>query len=91
MESSGLSTVEKSEDTKTWVHLDFKNENAKRWLYERSGLEEHICDALLDDDTRPRTLSMSDGILLFTMRAINFNPGEDPEDTVALHAWTRTG
>jgi zinc transporter len=85
-ENSDLSTVESYEGIKTWVHLDFKNENTKRWLYERSGLEEHVCDALLDDDTRPRTLSMNDGILL-TMRAINFNPGEDPEDMVALHAW----
>ena len=85
-ENSDLRTVEGYEGIKTWVHLDFKNEKTKRWLYERSGLEEHVCDALLDDDTRPRTLSMKEGILL-TMRAINFNPGEDPEDMVALHAW----
>ena len=41
-ENSDLSTVESYEGIKTWVHLDFKNENTKRWLYERSGLEDRI-------------------------------------------------
>ncbi len=85
-ESSDLTGIENLKDVKSWVHLDFKNENAKKWLYEKSGLDDYICDALLDEDTRPRVISVGGGIFL-TMRAINFNPGEDPEDMVALHVW----
>jgi zinc transporter len=83
---SNLKTIERLKDVKSWVHLDFKNEGTKEWLYKKSGLDYYICDALLEEDTRPRILSMSSGIFL-TMRAINFNPGEDPEDMVALHVW----
>ena len=85
-EKSDLKSIENFENVKSWVHLDFKNENTKKWLYEKSGLEDYICEALLDEDTRPRILSVSSGIFL-TMRAVNFNPGEDPEDMVALHVW----
>lgn len=84
-ENSDLKAVEASEG-KIWVHLDFKNENTKKWLYEKSGLDEYVCEAFLDEDTRPRCLALDTGVFL-TMRAINFNPGEDPEDMVALHVW----
>ena len=85
-QSSDLKTIESLKNVKSWIHLDFKNEQTKEWLYDKSGLDDYICDALLDEDTRPRVLSVNSGIFL-TMRAVNFNPGEDPEDMVALHVW----
>jgi zinc transporter len=70
-----------------WVALDYSIPQARTWLTEQSGLEEVICDALLAQETRPRSLVNRDGVLV-VLRGLNLNPGADPEDMVSVRLWT---
>lgn len=70
-----------------WVHLDFTAENAQTWLRESSGLDEVIVEALLADETRPRSVLVGRGILA-ALRGINSNPGADPEDMVSIRLYS---
>jgi zinc transporter len=66
-----------------WVHLDSKVPKAQNWLKKKSGLSHLTCESLLDQGTRPRNILTNEGILLI-LRGVNCNPGEDPEDMVAI-------
>jgi zinc transporter len=66
-----------------WIHLDSTKPAARSWLEEKSGLARLTCESLLDQNTRPRSIVSDDGLLLI-LRGVNFNPGEDPEDMVAI-------
>jgi zinc transporter len=52
-------------------------------------LEEVICDALTEEDSRPRCTSFQEGLLL-GLRGVNLNPGADPEDMVGIRIWFET-
>lgn len=69
-----------------WIHLELEAESAQSWLRERSGLSEIEYEALLADETRPRTTPVGEGLLLI-LRGVNMNPGADPEDLVSLRLW----
>ena len=69
-----------------WLHLDFEDPGAQQWLAEHSGLNDIAYNALVSPETRPRALNRGDNLLL-TLRGINTNPGEDPEDMVSLRIW----
>lgn len=81
----GISFLEPGEGT-LWLHLDYAAEKTKNWLYSKSGIDPVTCDALLEEGTRPRIAASREGILLI-FRGVNFNPGADPEDMVALRMW----
>lgn len=55
-------------------------------LRETMGVSEVTCEALLAEDTRPRCLH-SQGGLLIILRAVNMNPGAEPDDLVTLRVW----
>ena len=69
-----------------WIHLDYSKEDSRRWLSEFSGIEPLIQDCLSAEETRPRSLLSQDGLLVI-LRAVNMNPGAEPEDMVALRVW----
>ncbi len=69
-----------------WIHLDRRHEQVRQWMYERSGLDEVICDALLTEDTRPRCTVMNGGTLVI-LRGVNLNPGAEPDDMISLRVW----
>lgn len=69
-----------------WVHLDFTNPLAVKWLYENSGIPESIVEAMLEADTRPRSIQFKSGILAM-LRAVNNNPDSEAEDMVTLRIW----
>jgi zinc transporter len=73
-----------------WIHLNLHSDAARSWLTERSGLEPIVVDALLEDETRPRSLAIGDGLVVI-LRGVNLNPGADPEDMVALRIWAEEG
>jgi len=73
-----------------WVHLDYMDEVALAWLRNESGLNALTCEALIEEETRPRSVVSNDGLLLI-LRSVNFNPGSDPEDMVALRMWVDEG
>lgn len=66
-----------------WVHLDYREERALAWLKEDSGLDPLTAESLIEDETRPRLVSSGEALLVI-LRGVNFNPGADPEDMVAL-------
>jgi zinc transporter len=69
-----------------WVHLQRDTTEAKQWLYEQSGLDVLVADALLAEETRPRCENMNAGVLLL-LRGVNHNPGANPEDMVSIRLW----
>ena len=66
-----------------WIHLDYSNEHVKQWLQTKSKLNTLSCDILMEQDTRPRFITIQEGFLLI-LRGVNCNPGSDPDDMVAL-------
>jgi len=73
-----------------WLHLDYEGDEAQRWLTQASGLDEVACEALTAEDPRPRALLHAGGLLI-VLRAINHNPGADPEDMISLRLWLEPG
>ena len=69
-----------------WVHLRRDIDDAIRWLRDKSGLDPLTVDALLAEETRPRSFPVGDGLIVI-LRGINLNPGADPEDMVSLRMW----
>lgn len=86
-----LTTVEMGQELKytglTWIHLNANTSDAQDWLEsEATYLDRIIIDALLADETRPRTIDFNDGMLLI-LRGVNTSPDEQPEDMVSLRVW----
>jgi zinc transporter len=73
-------------DDPVWVHLERTAPPVSRWLREKSGLDPVVVDALLAEETRPRSASFGDGLVVL-LRGVNLNPGAHPEDMVALRVW----
>ncbi|MDX1796266.1 MAG: zinc transporter ZntB [Hydrogenovibrio sp.] len=69
-----------------WLHFDYTHPHTRRWLQKQSGLDTIIVEALLTEDTRPRTTNIDDGLLI-ALRGVNNNPGADPEDMVSIRLW----
>lgn len=68
-----------------WFHVDYSNYQAGQTLA-ALGMDNGLIDSLTRTDTRPRTVVMDGGILV-ALRAVNVNPGADPEDMVSLRLW----
>lgn len=66
-----------------WVHLNFTVEGSQHWLLHESGLDPLVAQALIADETRPRSAPVSDGLMI-SLRGVNSNPGADPEDMVSI-------
>jgi len=70
-----------------WVHLEYSNPVAQQWVLHESGLDEVTAEALLAEETRPRCMLSTSGLLL-TLRGINPNPEADPEDMIPVRLWS---
>lgn len=75
-----------SADELLWIHLDFSKQQTHRWIHAESGLDPALADAMLAEDSRPRSLQHGSGILT-VLRGVNTNPGSDPEDMVSIRIW----
>lgn len=80
----------KPEEGFLWLHVDYEAQEVQRWLAEESGIEPLIAEALAAQETRPRSLTARDGLLVI-LRGVNLNPGADPEDMVSLRMWLEAG
>lgn len=69
-----------------WAHFDITDPGPDVWLEERSGLEPQIAAALMAEDTRPRSASSRNGLLVI-LRGVNLNPGAEPDDMVSVRVW----
>lgn len=70
----------------TWIHLDFTHSRGRDWIMKNSGLEPHVVEALLSEESRPRSLEYDGGILT-VLRGVNTNQGENVEDMVSIRIW----
>ena len=70
-----------------WVHICRNRPEAGEWLDAGLGLPEPTAELLVSDSTRPRAFSEGD-TLVATLRGINFNPGAEPEDMIAMQLWS---
>lgn len=71
---------------KIWIHLLYTSAAAITWLEEQSGIESLVVEALISEETRPRSTVIGKGLIL-NLRGVNRNPGEDYEDMVSLRMW----
>lgn len=69
-----------------WHRLTTKMRDLEVYLNETVGLDHLIAHALTATQTRPRCTPLEDGALVI-LRAINSEPGQDPEDMVSLRMW----
>jgi len=69
-----------------WVHLDRTGTAAQEWLAQRSSIDPVICQTLLQEEVRPRALTVGEAMLVI-LRGVNLSPGADPEDMVGVRVW----
>lgn len=79
-----LAGLELAEPESLWLHWDRSHPQTQDWLRGESGLSAFACDLLLEENTRPRLLSLPDYELLLFLRGVNLNPGAEPEDMVSV-------
>ncbi len=70
-----------------WLHFNFEDPAVQTWLREESGLNEIAATALMSDETRPRTITRGQNLLL-SLRGLNLTEGNNPEDMVSVRIWT---
>jgi len=73
-----------------WIHLDAASVAAPSCIADWDELPAAVTDTLGAAETRPRAVSLSEGLLL-VLRGINLNPGQDPEDMVSVRIWLEPG
>ena len=66
-----------------WVHFDYSSPIAREWIRNKSGIDSVAIDALLTEETRPRTTILGDSLLI-ALRGVNLNPNSKPEDMVSI-------
>ncbi|MDA0745687.1 MAG: zinc transporter ZntB [bacterium] len=69
-----------------WLHLDYADEGAKKWLFEESGIDAVSCEALLAEEARPRIVSSSNSLLLI-LRGVNCNTRTEQDEMVSIRMW----
>lgn len=74
------------EDGQLWVHVDLTQPGTPEWLIALPGVDQEVLEALVAEDTRPRTLVLHDGVLM-NLRGVNRTEDADPEDMVAVRLW----
>lgn len=73
-----------------WAHFDLNNPATADRLQTLPGMDSILCQALLAEEPRPRAVRHGNGLLV-VLRGVNLNPGEDPEDMVAVRLWMEPG
>ncbi|GGB56599.1 MULTISPECIES: zinc transporter ZntB [Henriciella] len=69
-----------------WLHLDRVHDGLDTWLENKLNLNEATAELLLSNETRPRAFKEGEA-LITVLRGINFNPGAEPEDMIAMQIW----
>ncbi|MCW2270501.1 zinc transporter ZntB [Pseudomonas sp. JUb96] len=72
-----------------WLHWDRSHPQTRTWLRHDSGLNEFACDLLLEENTRPRLLTLPEEQMLLFLRGVNLNPGAEPEDMVSVRIFAQ--
>ena len=75
-----------SRDNLLWLHFNYTKNEAKEWISTKSGIDNIAVDALLADETRPRTIVLGDNLLL-ALRGVNLDPNSKPEDMKSIRLY----
>lgn len=75
-----------SRDDLLWLHFNYTKSEAKEWIRAKSGIDNIAVDALLADETRPRTIVLGDNLLL-ALRGVNLDPNSKPEDMKSIRLY----
>ncbi|MFT6896399.1 MAG: zinc transporter [Paraglaciecola sp.] len=78
-------TQARQQDGFTWVHLQCDAIDARQTMASLN-LTGSVIESLEALDTRPKTVQIDDGLLIY-LRGINNNPDADPQDMVSLRIW----
>ena len=70
-----------------WLHMDRTVPAVEKWLETALPISEATLEVLLSNETRPRAYREGEG-LVTVLRGINFNPGAQPEDMIAMQIWS---
>ncbi|HSX71364.1 zinc transporter ZntB [Pseudomonas subflava] len=84
LEWDQLPGLQLADQESLWLHWDRGHPETHDWLRRHSGLSEFSCDLLLEENTRPRLLTLPEHALLLFLRGVNLNPGAAPEDMISL-------
>lgn len=80
-----LETVDKTNKI-LWVHFDYSSLEAVEWITNKSNINSVAIDALLTEETRPRTTVLGDALLI-ALRGVNLNPNSKPEDMISIRLY----
>lgn len=69
-----------------WAHLDYTRPEVQDWIRVQTVTVPIVADTLLAETTRPRALTVEQGLLL-TLRGVNLIPGDEPDDMISLRLW----
>ncbi len=69
-----------------WIHLNYSQPEVQDWIRSQADIDSTVQDTLLAEVTRPRALILDQGLLL-TLRGINHNPGQEPDDMIGIRLW----
>jgi zinc transporter len=66
-----------------WFHLDWDTPLAHQLLVETFGVDPVVAQALVEEDTRPRSVAAGRDEMVI-LRGVNLTPGAEPEDMISL-------
>ncbi len=66
-----------------WLHFDYTSKEAQDWITNKSGIDSIAVDALLADETRPRTVLLNDALLI-ALRGVNLEKNAKPEKMISI-------
>jgi len=69
-----------------WIHLNYTGADVQEWLYNDSGIDPVIVEALTAAETRPRSLVHKGGMLVI-LRGVNLSPETTPDDMISIRVW----
>ncbi|AXX96377.1 MULTISPECIES: zinc transporter ZntB [Arcobacter] len=69
-----------------WVHFDYSSKEAIEWIRNKSNIDSVAIDALLTEETRPRTTVLGEALLI-ALRGVNLNPNSKPEDMISIRLY----
>lgn len=66
-----------------WLHFDYTSKEANDWIRNSSNIDSVAVEALLTDETRPRTIVLNDALLI-ALRGVNLEPNSKPEKMISI-------
>ncbi|MDD2598548.1 MAG: zinc transporter ZntB [Kiritimatiellae bacterium] len=86
LDFKGLRAAWPSDSTTLWAHLNYTCADTQEWLYQHSGLDPVVVEALTAGETRPRSLIHKGGMLVI-LRGVNLSPETTPDDMISIRIW----